>query len=81
MRVESIEDELEGIRWATASYKKQQLAVEYDETKVGVDKIIDYLRHLGYPASVQWSGLVFFENLYSQILVKNIIVKPLPTAS
>jgi len=50
MRVESIEDELEGIRRASASYHKQQLIVEYDETQINEEEILAALKRLGYQA-------------------------------
>jgi len=51
MRVESIEDELAGVLKATASYLKQQVTVEYDETQVTEEDIVAALKKLGYPAS------------------------------
>lgn len=50
MRLESIEDELEGIREINASYHKQQMVVEFDETKVTDDQIIAAAKKKGYQA-------------------------------
>lgn len=50
MRLESIEDELAGIREIDASYHKQQMVVEFDETKVTDDQIIAAARKKGYQA-------------------------------
>ncbi len=48
LRVESIQDELEGIHRIKASYHKQQLTVEYEEALVSDVEIMDSLRRLGY---------------------------------
>jgi copper chaperone CopZ len=50
MRLESIEDELAGIREINASYHKQQMVVEFDETKITDDQIIAAARKKGYQA-------------------------------
>ncbi len=52
MRVESIEDVLPGILEASASYRKQELVVEFDEEKITEEEILTALRKLGYPASI-----------------------------
>jgi len=51
MRVEGIEDELDGVMRASASYHKGQVLIEYDETRVSEDQIIVALRELGYQAT------------------------------
>lgn len=50
MRLESIEDELAGIREINASYHKQQMVVEFDESKVTDDQIIAAAKKKGYQA-------------------------------
>lgn len=50
MKLESIEDELAGIKEIHASYHKQQMVVEYDETQVGEDEIIAAAKKKGYVA-------------------------------
>jgi copper chaperone CopZ len=50
MRLESIEDELAGIREITASYHKQQMVIEFDEMKVTADQIIAAAKKKGYQA-------------------------------
>lgn len=50
MRLESIEDELDGIREINASYHKQQMVVEFDETKVSEDQIVAAVKKKGYQA-------------------------------
>ncbi len=48
MRLEGIEDELEGIRKIKASYLKQTLDIEFDEKKVTAEKIRQAVIDLGY---------------------------------
>lgn len=48
MRLEGLEDELPGIRHIAASYRKQQLVVEYDEALVNETQIVTAAEALGY---------------------------------
>jgi copper chaperone CopZ len=48
MRLESIEDELPGIKEINASYHKQQMVVEFDESKVSEAQIIAAVEKKGY---------------------------------
>ena len=50
MKLEGIEDELNGVREINASYHKQQMIVEYDETKVTEGEIIAAAKKKGYQA-------------------------------
>jgi copper chaperone CopZ len=50
MRLEGLEDELAGIKWVTASYRKQQMEVEYDEAQVTDQQIIAAVKKYGYEA-------------------------------
>ena len=50
MRLEGIEDELKGIQRITASYRKQQMEVEYDDTQVTEQQIIAAAQKHGYQA-------------------------------
>jgi copper chaperone CopZ len=50
MHVESIEDDLPGIRRVKASYQKARMEVEYDETKVSEAQIIAAVKEKGYEA-------------------------------
>ena len=50
MRLESIEDDLPGIREITASYHKQQMVVEFDESKVSEEQILAAVKKKGYQA-------------------------------
>jgi len=48
MHLEGLEDELPGIKRINASYKKQSMEVEFDETKVSVQQIVAAANKLGY---------------------------------
>ena len=50
MRLESIEDLLPGIIQVTASFRKQQMEVAYDEALVDKTQIIAAVKQLGYEA-------------------------------
>lgn len=50
MRLESIEDELGGVKEINASYHKQQMIVEYDEAQVTIEQIIAAAKRKGYQA-------------------------------
>ena len=48
MKLESIEDDLPGIKEINASYHKQQMMVAFDETQVSVEQILAAVRKKGY---------------------------------
>jgi copper chaperone len=48
MRLEGLEDELPGIKRINASYKKQSMEVEFDETKLTIAQIVAAANALGY---------------------------------
>lgn len=50
MKIESLEDELPGVISVTASYRKGQVMVEFDEAKIDVKAIIAAVRQQGYTA-------------------------------
>ena len=50
MKLESLEDELAGIKEINASYHKQQMIVEFDETKIDEFQIIAAAKKKGYQA-------------------------------
>ena len=50
MTIESIEDDLPGIRQISASYHKLLVTVEYDETKVTEVQIVKAVQEKGYKA-------------------------------
>jgi len=50
MKLESIEDDLPGIKEINASYHKQQMVVEFDEKQVSDEQIIAAAKKKGYQA-------------------------------
>ena len=48
MRLEGLEDDLPGMQRVRASYKKQQVEVEFDENRVSADQIVAAIQQLGY---------------------------------
>jgi copper chaperone len=48
MRIEGIEDDFPGIHRISASYQKQQMVVEFDESKVSEVQICNAVLKLGY---------------------------------
>jgi copper chaperone CopZ len=50
MKLESLEDILDGVKEINASYHKLQMIVEYDETKLTDEQIIAAVKKKGYQA-------------------------------
>jgi copper chaperone len=50
MKLEGLEDVLDGIKEIKASYHKQQMIVEFDETRVSEAQIIAAAKKKGYTA-------------------------------
>lgn len=50
LKIESLEDELPGVRSVSASYAKGQVVVEYDETCLSSEQIVMAIRRKGYSA-------------------------------
>jgi copper chaperone CopZ len=50
MEIESIEDDLPGIKRLKASYHKGRMEVEYDESEVSVVQIVAAVKLRGYEA-------------------------------
>ncbi len=48
MHLEGLEDKLPGIRRINASYKKQTMEVDFDETRLTVEQIITAANAMGY---------------------------------
>jgi copper ion binding protein len=48
MRIEGLEDDVPGVQRVRASYKKQQVEVEFDDTKVSATQIAAAIQKLGY---------------------------------
>jgi copper chaperone len=50
MTIESLEDELPGVKSISASYRNGKVDVEYDESRLSLEKIITAIREKGYTA-------------------------------
>ena len=50
MKLESLEDTLDGVREINASYHKLQMIIEYDESKLDESQIIAAVKKKGYQA-------------------------------
>jgi copper chaperone CopZ len=48
MHLEGLEDDLQGVKRISASYKKLTMEVEFDETKLSVDQILAAANAIGY---------------------------------
>lgn len=48
MALEGIEDELDGVARVSASYHKQEMDVEFDESKVTAAQIVAAVKEMGY---------------------------------
>ncbi len=52
MKLESLEDVLEGVKEINASYHKLEMVVEYDETRLTDAQIIAAAKQKGYQATL-----------------------------
>ncbi|MEW6286279.1 MAG: cation transporter [Chloroflexota bacterium] len=50
MKLESLEDTLEGVKEINASYHRLEMVIEYDETKLTEEQIIAAVKKKGYQA-------------------------------
>lgn len=50
MKIESLEDELPGVRSILASYRKGEMVVEFDEAQISVEAILRAVKLAGYTA-------------------------------
>jgi copper chaperone CopZ len=50
MKLESLEDALEGVKEINASYHRLEMVIEYDEAKLTDDQIIAAVKKKGYHA-------------------------------
>ena len=50
MKLESLEDILEGVKEINASYHKLIMVIEYDETKLTDEQIVSAVKKKGYTA-------------------------------
>jgi copper chaperone CopZ len=48
MHLEGLEDELPGVKRINASYKKQIMEVEFDESMLSIEQIVAAAKALGY---------------------------------
>ena len=52
MKLESLEDVLEGVKEINASYYRLEMVIEYDASKLTDDQIIAAVKKKGYHASL-----------------------------
>jgi copper chaperone CopZ len=50
MKLESLEDTLDGVKEINASYHKLQMVIEYDETRLTEEQIVAAVKKKGYQA-------------------------------
>ena len=50
MKIESLEDDLDGVKEINASYHKLEMVIEYDESKLTDEQIIVAVKKKGYTA-------------------------------
>ena len=50
MKLESLEDVLDGVKEINASYHRLEMVIEYDESKLNNDQIIAAIKKKGYHA-------------------------------
>ena len=50
MKLESLEDVLDGVKEINASYHRLEMAIEYDESKLTEEQIIAAVKKKGYQA-------------------------------
>ncbi len=53
MKLESLEDTLDGVKEINASYHKLEMVIEYDESKLTDEQIISAVTKKGYTAIVK----------------------------
>lgn len=51
MKIEALEDDLEGVKEINASYHKLEMVIEYDESKLTDEQIIAAVKKKGYTAA------------------------------
>lgn len=52
MRLQSLEDDLPGVKQVDASYLKQKMTVMFDDDKVSIQQIVSAAEKLGYPTEL-----------------------------
>jgi copper chaperone CopZ len=48
MKLESLEDDLEGVKEINASYHKMEMVIEFDELKLTDEQIVVAVKKMGY---------------------------------
>lgn len=51
MKLEALEDDLEGVKEVNASYHKLEMVIEYDESKLTDEQIVAAVKKKGYTAT------------------------------
>jgi copper chaperone CopZ len=51
MKIEALEDDLDGVKEINASYHKLEMVIEFDETKLSDEQIIAAVKKKGYTAT------------------------------
>ena len=51
--IDTVLEELNGVKSAKTSYAEQKVAVEFDPTQIGVNKMIQVIKSEGYEAILQ----------------------------
>jgi len=52
MKIESLEDDLPGVKSVSASYQKSLVVVEFDAMRLTTEEIIQAIKKQGYTASL-----------------------------
>ncbi|MBI3151994.1 MAG: hypothetical protein HYZ21_07680 [Chloroflexi bacterium] len=52
MKLESLEDSLDGVKEINASYHRLEMVIEYDETRLTDDQIVAAVKKKGYRAEI-----------------------------
>jgi len=52
MKIESLEDDMPGVKSVSASYQKGQVVVEFDAMRLTTEEIIQAIKKQGYTASL-----------------------------
>jgi len=50
MKIEALEDDLDGVKEVNASYHKLEMVIEFDESKLSDEQIIAAVKKKGYTA-------------------------------
>ena len=58
MLIDGVLEDLPGVKSASASYARQLVDIEYDETKVSVETILSAVSDAGYAASTSVSDQI-----------------------